>query len=229
MENTSEPRRDFATEAERILHSAELHTQEVFRPLGVIAVAIIQAATRCRDYAKTLTPLDDSSVTLENEILLFFEFVYIFAHIALRKAFGNMSNSRLRLLQDFMLAMIPVSAIDVYFYHLPQSQQADIEDDFIAKLDRAEIEYGNCTSTWNPTQILTALSGRLRVALPKQNANDQVISTIVGNVAHEIEHMQLDTPVWSFANLRMSEPEEMRMSSNFLQLRRIRRMDTEDQ
>lgn len=218
-----------AEHAERLLRSAQLHTAQVFEPLGIICVEIIQAATRCRDSAKTLFLIDDSTETLEGEIASFLEFIYIFAHIALRKAFGNMSQSRLRLLQDFMLAMIPVSAIDVYFYHLPQTQQADLEDDFIVQLDKAEVEYGNCTPTWNLTQILSVLSKRLREVFPKDRATDRIISRIVGNVAHEIEHMRLDTPVWSFANLTMSESDERRMGNDLLQLRQIRRMNTEDQ
>lgn len=212
-------KRDYGTEAERILRSADLHVQSVFRPLGAITLAIVQASTNCRDAAKKFCADEDTSENHEKEVYLFFEFIYFFMHMTLRKCFRRVPQSRLRLLQDFLLAMVPATAIDSYFAHWPDKLRNDLTDEFIKRLDEAEVEYGTCTPDGDVSRILALLADNVVEILGREKTDVSSLRGLFETVVNELEGMGLNGHILDFEQLTISKQEELRLGESLDQFR----------
>ena len=211
MGNPSEPKRNYATEAERILRSAEFDTQRVFRPLGAISVAIVQASTNCRDAVSILLIPEDVTDRQEKEVFLFFEFIYFFMHATLRTAFGRITHSKLKVIQCFLLSMIPATAIDSCFADLPDKLRSDLNEEFVEKLDEAELEYGSCTGDGEVSRMFALLAGRLTHILGHTAIEKRTLELVIETVIPELQGMQLETHISEFAQIEMSEQDQTRM------------------
>lgn len=219
LENPSEPKRDYAAEAEQIMRSAKSDTQRVFRPLGAICTAIIQASTNCRDLAKTLITGEDATERQEKEIYAFFEFIYFFMHMTLRKVHGRIPPSKLRLLQDFLLAIVPGTAIDSYFAHWPKHLKNDLVDEFVERLDASEMEYGTCTADGDKSRILLVLCNHLIEIFDSGATSVQTIRPALDAVVRELEGLRLEEHIREFMNNGMNELDDKRMGESLDQFR----------
>jgi hypothetical protein len=219
MENRFEANRKSAAMAEGILHDAAQQTDRVFRPLGAICVSIIQGSTNCRDVAKALIKSEDPTDRQGKEMYVFFEFIYFFMHMTLREAFGRITHSRFELLQNFLLAMVPPSAIDSYFAHLPKKSKNDLIDEFVERLDSTEVEYGTCPPAGEAPRILTLLMWKLKNALGLEKADERALPSILVTAMRELERMQLGKYIDEFGQEKMSEQDEMRIGEWLNQLR----------
>ena len=107
MENPLQSNRDYEADARSILRDAKLRTESILLPVGTIGVSILQGSTNMRDATKKLMKSSGQDDRLEKEINLFFEFIYSFMHWTLRLAIQLIDHSKLMLLQDFLLEIVP--------------------------------------------------------------------------------------------------------------------------
>ncbi|HEY1803848.1 MAG TPA: hypothetical protein VGG45_05160 [Terracidiphilus sp.] len=218
MKDRFESGRNQPAEVERMLRSAELQVQVVFRPLGAIGVAIMQAATNCRDAARKLIAREEGAESRDKEVYLFFEFIYFFMHMTLRKVHGRMSRSRLRLLQDFLLAMVPSAAIDSYFFDWREDLKRDMVDEFVERLDVTEVEYGTCTADGDFSLILTLFTRNL-IQILGEGTDVLTLRPTLEAVAGELEAMQMEESVREFTQIDMSELDEKQMGEGLEKFR----------
>ena len=156
----------------------EKQVQAETRPLGDIGLAIMQAATSCRDAAKPLIQAPSEKDRIQREIYIFYEFIYFFMHITKRQAFAVLSAPRMEKLQGYLDPLISSTAIDSYFAHWPEDLKQKITRDFYEKLNESEVEYSDCAKS-----VMTAM--RLGLRPVANNPVDQALITILAsNVAN---------------------------------------------
>lgn len=126
---------------EGIYREAKNQTDKELKPLGGIAVAIMQAATNSRDKTKRWINTGDPNDVLKREIYIFYEYMYLFMHLTMREGFAICSEVELKRVQAYLVAVIPPTAIDCYCQHWPENIKAGMKSEFIDKLNDAEVEY----------------------------------------------------------------------------------------
>ena len=165
-------------ELKRRLAVIEKQVQAETKPLGDIGLAIMQAATSCRDAAKPLIQAPSEKDRIQREIYVFYEFIYFFMHITKRQAFAVLSAPQMEKLQGYLDPLISSTAIDSYFAHWPEDLKQKITRDFYEKLNESEVEYSECAKS-----VMTAM--RLGLRPVSNNPVDQaLVTTLASNVAN---------------------------------------------
>jgi hypothetical protein len=219
MENPLRTDRNYEAEAKAIMRDAELRTERVLRPIGAIGFSIIQGSTNCRDAAIKLIKSEDPNERLEKEIFLFFEFIYFFMHWTLRSAFERIDQTKLKLLQDFLLEIVPPAAIDSYFAHLPIDAKNDLIDEFVERLDKTEVEYGTCSTDGNVYPTIGLLMKNLTSILGIELTDIRKLLGILTIATREFGNMELDKYIDEFGQNKMNEQDERRMCEHLNQFR----------
>jgi hypothetical protein len=120
----------FRTPAERqfqrILAKAQKKTEREMRPLRNLSLAIVNASMNCLSEIKILIEAPAEKERQHAEIFAFYELLYFFLHLTMREAFNLMSEAEIKHLQE----------------HLGH--------DFYKNLNRAEIEYAECSRFDSP-------------------------------------------------------------------------------
>jgi hypothetical protein len=158
-------------EWKRRLAQIEKQVQEENRPLADIALAIITAATTCRDATKNLIQAADEKQRIEREVYIFYEFVYFFMHMTMRHAFPALTSARLAELQEYLGSIIPSVAIDSYFAHWPEDRKERMRSQFFDKLNETEMEYTESTRFDSPLEGADRISAKLQALFMKLASN----------------------------------------------------------
>ena len=186
------PDRDYRGEVEGYLRAAHEEVEREVGPMQGIGLAIIQASTNCRDATKCFIEGTYESDRQQKEIYLFFEFLYFFMHMTLRKAFGRVSVAQMKGIQDFLIEFIPATAIDSYFAHWPSNLKEKMIGEFMERLNDAEGEYAACTADGEIARIPMLLTQNVSELLGRSEINEQTVGEILEIVVSELEGMQLN-------------------------------------
>ncbi|MFY9530538.1 MAG: hypothetical protein WAR24_16665 [Candidatus Acidiferrales bacterium] len=170
----------FRTSAERqfqkILDEAHRKTEKELRPLSNLSLAIVKASMNCRDGIKDFIETPAEKERQQAEILAFFEFIYFFMHLSMREAFARMSEAEIKHLQEQLGPVIASTTIRSYFDHWPDNLKRRMTSDFYENLNRAEIEYAEC-SRFDSAALAKERSKEVAVRLFK-SLGEQVASII---------------------------------------------------
>ena len=121
-------------------HSAnfsEIEFDPEMKPVTDIGLAIVRAATNCRDETKPLVRASGGQTVIAREILIFYEFLYFFMHMSLRQAFAT-PGTDIEALQAILGPLIWSTAIHSYCGHWPAHLKQKITRQFYEKLNQAE-------------------------------------------------------------------------------------------
>jgi len=168
-----------------------------------------------RDATKKLMKSSGQDDRLEKEINLFFEFIYSFMHWTLRLAIQLIDHSKLMLLQDFLLEIVPPAAIDTYFSHLSNDAKNDLIAEFVEKLDMSEVEYGSCS----PDGLALVLIKKLMGILVNEHINVPKLFSISILAIREFGEMQLGKSIDEFGQIKMSEQDMRRICEHLNEFR----------
>ena len=125
---------------------ADARVEELRRPIGDLALAIVSAAWKCNQSVKPyLRPGNKFSEHPKiQEVYVFYEFLYFFLHLMNRQARIDLGPDRVAKLQNEVGPLIIRSAVDAFFGHWPEKFKSRIESEFYDKLNHAKMEYANC-------------------------------------------------------------------------------------
>ncbi|PYJ35969.1 MAG: hypothetical protein DME88_00270 [Verrucomicrobia bacterium] len=149
----------------------EEQLQAETKPLGDISLAVVRAATNCRDATKPFIKAPTEDKRIECEILIFYEFIYFFLHMTMRQAFAVLTESQIQALQACLGPLISSTAIDSYFAHWPQDLKGKITGEFYEKLNRAEVEYSTVTQSDTARQGEGLFAAKLRALFMTLGSN----------------------------------------------------------
>jgi hypothetical protein len=148
------------------------------KPLKDICMAIVRAATNCRDTTKPLIEAPTEESRTEREIYIFYEFLYFFMHMAMRQAFASLSHAKIEFLQGYLRPVISSTAIDSYFAHWPDDLKQKMTAEFDKKLSEQDAEYSESARS-----IKTMMEFGLRPA-SSNPIEEALFMTIASNVAN---------------------------------------------
>jgi hypothetical protein len=144
----------FRTPAERqfqrILAKAQKKTEREMRPLRNLSLAIVNASMNCLSEIKILIEAPAEKERQHAEIFAFYELLYFFLHLTMREAFNLMSEAEIKHLQEHLGHVVASAAVNSYFDHWPDDLKRGMTDDFYKNLNRAEIEYAECSRFDSP-------------------------------------------------------------------------------
>jgi hypothetical protein len=125
---------------------ADAREEELRRPIGDLALAIVSAAWKCNQSVKPyLRPGNKFSEHPEiQEVYVFYEFLCFFIHLMNRQARIDLGPDRVAKLENEVRPLIIPSAVDAFFGHWPEKVKSRIESEFYNKLNHAKMEYANC-------------------------------------------------------------------------------------
>jgi hypothetical protein len=191
MENIGGRERNYREETERLIRMTEQEVKRENGPLGDIGLAIVQASMNCRDAAKRWIESAIESDRQQEQIYLFFEFLYFYTHMTLRKARGQVSDMHLQKLQDFLIILIPATAIDSYFAHWPSHLKEKMSKEFGERLNDAEHEYSECDADGEIARVPMLLAKNVLNLLDRKEIDESMVRGILEVVVHELEGMQM--------------------------------------
>jgi hypothetical protein len=153
-----------AAQAEKAIREAERRTDAVMRPITSLVVGIVSASWQCTQEVKPHLRINSEFTKAphtpqEQDIYVFYEFLYFFMHLMNREAHRRLPIAKLEKLQQVIAPLILPSAVDSFFGHWPKKFKDGIERDLYKKLNDAEGEYASCkkflpdTQAWLPGYI----------------------------------------------------------------------------
>jgi len=184
--------RNYRDETEQLLRMADQTIERECGPHGGIALAIVKAATNCRDNVKQWIDSDTESDRQQTEIYLYFELLYFYMHMTLLKVVGRVNSAQLQKLQDFLILLIPATAIDSYFAHWPTHLKEKMNDEFIERLNDAEREYTECDKDNKIAPVLMLLAKNIFDLLGLEEFDESKVRIILEVVMRELEGMQMN-------------------------------------
>jgi len=196
----------FGSSQERRIKRFFTETQErvnrEYEPLGKVALAIGRAASNNRDAVKNLLLASTEKERMHQEILVFFEFVYFYMHLAMRSAFVQLTEPQLKKLQGYIGPVMSAVAVDSYFAHWPNDLKEKMVSEFYDKLNSAELEYSECTKTASIGQARPTLAEKLQALFMKLGSNISMLS------GHDEDDLAVILPV---SDVALQEWKRMRL------------------
>ena len=190
-------------ELKKLLSQIQRQVGKEYKPMAKMGRAIIQASTNCRDAVKELIEAPTEKDRQQKEAFVFYEFIYFYMHLTMRHAFGKLTETQIKKLQDYLGPLLSSIAIASYFAHWPEGLKQKMTDEFYEKLNEAELEYTKCTQFDSLKQGQERITEKLRSLFMKLASNiselavdreDIAIIVPVANIAiNECEGMQLDS------------------------------------
>lgn len=151
-----------------------------------ICEAILVAAWACADALKPKIQFSDEKDRTAAEVLVRFEFLYFFMHMACRLMYERGEAMRNRL-QEIMVPALVSIVIETMFGQWPQKDKDRMQSDFYDDLDDAEFRYGSCKEWFSMaddglfkmlSENVTKLCGR-DISVPMR-------MNIIGRAAHAV-------------------------------------------
>lgn len=187
--------------AKRIIKDTVMKVERTTTPLGVLGMAMVNAAWTCAQAVKPMIKIVGEEEKQLAEIYVFYEFVYFFMHLTMRSAFSQLTESQIGRLQAYLGPLISSTAVDSFFPHWPEALKEKIMADFYSKLNAAEIEYSECKELLSKEHPLTGNSLFLRLArniaaLSGDPTNPETLVSVIGFAVDAHKTMNLDSLVW---------------------------------
>jgi hypothetical protein len=141
-------------QAEKTIREAQCHTNAVMQPINDLVVAIVSTSWQCTQEVKPHLRVNPEFTKAprtpqEQDIYIFYEFLYFFMHLMNREAHRRLSNEKLEKLQQTTAPLILPSVVGAFFGHWPDKYKDGIERGLYEKLNDAEGEYASCKMFFN--------------------------------------------------------------------------------
>jgi hypothetical protein len=161
------------------------------KPLNELATAIVTGATNSRDAVKPLVEAESDEDRLECEMYAFYEFVYFYLHMTMRRCFTELSSAEIRSVQEYIGPLMANVAVDAYFAHWPSDMKEKMWNEFYENVNHAELEYGRrqkiaslfLQAAWNVADVLKKGGS---------NRDPELISSVSRTMMDEVKRMNLD-------------------------------------
>src|SRR6266851_3230552 len=131
----------------RMLEETERRVDKQCVPMGKLAWSILEASINCRDSVKPVIRISESCAPLEQEAYIFFEYAYLFTHLAMRDAIGALPMSLLGEVQQYVTTLVSKVAVGMYFEHWSSERKEAINKQFVEKLNEREAEFSEVLRT----------------------------------------------------------------------------------
>lgn len=112
--------------------------------IGRLAHSIVEVSLRNAEALKPSIHAKDDKDHTQRWFTVICEFLYFFMHLTNRFAYGELGHEQRRKVQDQLCPFIVRPTIESIFGHWPPNLKDGMENEFIEKLNDAEIEYGEC-------------------------------------------------------------------------------------
>ncbi|HYA41900.1 MAG TPA: hypothetical protein VEF34_11385 [Syntrophobacteraceae bacterium] len=132
-------------ELKKRLDNIHKQVQDQYKPVYDLGFALIRGAVNCRDNVRELIDFPTKKERMKREVFIFQEFIFFFMHITMREAFVQLSQPQIEELKAYLGPAIATTTIDAYFAHWPEEHRRKMIDGFYDNLNRAELEYTQCT------------------------------------------------------------------------------------
>jgi len=134
-----------ARQVKRLFKEARAHVDATYGPLGALGRAIAETTWVVWQNLGTVFGFDKKQSPSEREILLLYELIYFFCHLTWRTAVANrFSNAHIAKLQTYLCPLLASTAVDTFCLHWPEEVKSKIRNEFLEKLNEAEIDYSEC-------------------------------------------------------------------------------------
>ncbi len=168
-----------------------------------MSLSIIKASFKCKEEICAMLNISDDKEETEIEIHIFYEFIYFFMHMSMRKAFDNLTENQIKQMQDFIGPIVSSTAVDSFFKPWPSDLKEKIQSEFYEKLNDAEIEYSTCKELFSKGKPLTGNSLFSKLAqnisnLIEDNNNLAILMTVLDVSMREFTNMKLDVLISNF-------------------------------
>jgi hypothetical protein len=131
-------------------HDAEGKTQKIINrvesehaAVRPISKAVLGAALACADAVKPFIQFSNEDDRKDKEVLVRFEFLYFFMHLACRLTFAAKGDAMRTRLQNIMGPVLVRTAVEMICGHWPQNLKDRIQSEVYEKLNEAECEYSS--------------------------------------------------------------------------------------
>lgn len=141
--------RIFGTREERmakeLLKGVETETSEVYGPLRDLGLGIVKAAWDCYQGFSELVQVSIQGRPTEQQMLVFYEFLYFFIHVTMRAAVARgLTEMQISKVQDFLDPLLSHTAVDTFCRDWPSELKERMAHGFFEKLNDAEAGYSEC-------------------------------------------------------------------------------------
>jgi hypothetical protein len=130
---------------EQIADRARSDATRQLGPLNDIGLAIVRAATNCRDGVGSFVESKGQEERDKSQMFAFFEFMYFFMHLTMRAATTVMTEPEIKVLQRHLGPFMASVAVRSYFDHWPEDMKTKMTRSFYDDLNDAEIDYAKCS------------------------------------------------------------------------------------
>ena len=186
----------FERELKRKISTNKNEVEREFKPIGDISLAIIKASHQCFETIKPFIDNPNNKEKQQNEILLFYEFIYFFMHLTNRIAVSDMNSQQFTKLQEYIGPIISGAAVDTFFNHWPEDIKSRMNSDFYENLNIAEYEYSKSKEIFSEKKPYTSDSlfsmlARNVAELTGSSMNPATMIAVMGIATKEFSKMQL--------------------------------------
>lgn len=118
----------------------------------------------------------------------------------MRSAFTQMTEQQTGKLQGYLGPLISSTAVDSFFGHWPEDMKERVRDEFLEKLNDAELEYSTCKELLSEKNPLTgdSLFSKLTrnvAELSGNSMNPAVLTLVISTGVDAYKGLQLDALV----------------------------------
>ena len=122
-------------------------------------------------------------------------------HLANRTAHSELSAEKAEALQGFLLDTMRRAWVDGYFRDWPETRKVGIANDFLRKLNDAELEYSRCKGLvsrehmFTANTLMQAFARNVTELLGHENMNPEVFMTVMEHTVSAFTSMHLEEKV----------------------------------
>jgi len=163
------------------------------KTLCQIGEAITHATNFC--YKKTLSAIN---FTAEEEkqlasIHLYYEYLYLFRHLALRSAFARLPLAQMKILHEYVAGALIPSIITIFLKDWPEESKSQLRAEFFKNIDEFEVKYSASKEIFGEEDNALIPKVGQKIAKITGNASDRsLINMITSIVTEAYKIMQLE-------------------------------------
>jgi hypothetical protein len=173
-------------------HQDQLRAEGQNTPFQLVGIAIVQASAHCRDAVKPWIIAASEDKQKQTEIALEADFLCFYTHMAVRKIFGHISPVQLQKLQSYLGAALTQTAIEAHFKDWPADDKRKMADEFIDRLNEAEIEYSKLDEKGEVLEVLMTVTRYTLETLGMKEVDESKAEAVLKTVVDELVGMDID-------------------------------------
>lgn len=156
----------------------------IYEIINGIIIEILKQSINCTDYIKNFIMSNKDAEKAFIEISIYFEFIYFFLHMFLRKSSNLLSPNKISKVQNILGPIISSDAINSYLVEWPEYQKNEFSEMFYDSLNEAEIDYASSKEflskeePFTGNSILTKLARKISELTNHSNNPELMISVI---------------------------------------------------